>query len=92
MQLHPLKSFEINNFKKHYQNQPKFNGVFSRNNLPKIKEGAYVINLDEYESIETHRIGSYVNGNNETYFDSFEDDTKISITNIFRVQAYNSIM
>ena len=30
---------------KYYQNEPKFNGVHSRNNLPKIKDGAYVINL-----------------------------------------------
>ena len=34
--------------------KPKFNGVYSRNNLPKIKDGAYVINLDEYKSIGTH--------------------------------------
>ena len=37
-----------------YQNKPKFSGVYSRNNLPKIKIGAYVINLDEYESIGIH--------------------------------------
>ena len=43
---HPLKNLEI---QKYYQNEPRFNGVFSRNNLPKkIKDGAYVINLDEY--------------------------------------------
>ena len=42
---HPLTNFEI---QRSYQNQPKFNGVFSRNNLPKtIKDGAYVIDLDE---------------------------------------------
>ena len=46
-----LTYFEI---KKYYQNEPKFNGVFSRNNLPKIKDEAYVINLDEYESVENH--------------------------------------
>ena len=33
---------------------PKFNGVHSRYKLPKIKDGAYVINLDEYKSIGTH--------------------------------------
>ena len=43
---HPLTSFEI---QKYYE--PKFNGVYSRNNLSKTKDGAYVINLDEYESI-----------------------------------------
>ena len=44
MPPHPLTNFEI---QKYYQNEPRFNGVFSRNNLPKtIKDGAYVINLD----------------------------------------------
>ena len=44
MPSHPLTNFEI---QKYYQNEPRFNGVFSRNNLPKkIKDGAYVINLD----------------------------------------------
>ena len=47
------------------------NGVYSRNNLPKIKDGAYIINLDEYKSIGTHWIALYVNGNNIIYFDSF---------------------
>ena len=56
---------------KHYQNEPKFNGVYSRNNLTKIKDGAYVINLDEYESIGTLWIALYVNAENVTYFDSF---------------------
>ena len=32
--------------------------------------GAYVINLDEHESIETHRIALYVNAENVTYYDS----------------------
>ena len=41
---------------KYSQNEPKFNGVCSSNNLPTIKDGAYLINLDEYESIETHWI------------------------------------
>ena len=37
--------------KKYYQNEPKFNAVYSRNNLPKIKNGSDIINLDKYESI-----------------------------------------
>ena len=46
MPPHPLKHFEI---QKYYQNEPRFNVFFSRNNLPKkIKDGAYIINLDEY--------------------------------------------
>ena len=44
MPPHPLINFEI---QKYYQNERKRNGVYSRNNLPKIKDGAYVINLDE---------------------------------------------
>ena len=48
---HPLTNFEI---QKDYQNEPKFNDDYSRNNLSKIKDGAYIINFDEYESIGTH--------------------------------------
>ena len=55
---HPLTNFEI---QKYYQNEPKFHGVYSRNNLPKIKDGAYVINW----------IALYVNAENVTYFDNF---------------------
>ena len=51
MLSHPLVNFEI---QKCYQNEPKFNGVYSRNNWSKIKDGAYLINLDEYESIGIH--------------------------------------
>ena len=58
---HPLTNFEIQNY---YKNKPKFNDVYSRNNLPKIKDGAYIINLDEYGLIRTHWIVLYVNGNN----------------------------
>ena len=70
MPPNPLTYFEI---QKYYQNEPKLNGVYSRNNLPKIKDGAYVINLDEFKSIGTHWIALYVNGNNldATYFNSF---------------------
>ena len=53
------------------QNEPRFIGVFSRDNLPKIKDWAYVINLDEYFHIGTHWVASYVNNNDVTYFDSF---------------------
>ena len=49
---HHLTNSEIQK----YQNEPKFNGVYSRNNLPKKKDGAYVTNLDEYELIGTHWI------------------------------------
>ena len=51
MPSHPLTNTEM---QKYYQSEPKFNGAYSRNNLPKIKDGVYVINFDEYESIGTH--------------------------------------
>ena len=69
MLSHSLTNFET---RKYYLNKPKFNGVYSINNLLKIKDWEYAINLDEYKSIETHWIALYVNGNNVTYFDSFE--------------------
>ena len=57
MPPHPLTNFEI---QKYYKNEPRFNGVFSRNNLPKkIKDGAYVINLDEYADTGTHWIALF---------------------------------
>ena len=61
MPLHPLPNFER---QKYYQTEPKFNGACSRNNLPKINDGEYVTNLDEFKSIGTHWIASYMNGNN----------------------------
>ena len=48
-------SFDKFEIQKYYQNEPRFKGVYSRNNLPKkIKDGAYVINLDEYADVGTH--------------------------------------
>ena len=100
MPSHPLTNFEI---QKYYQNEPKFNGVYSRNNLSKIKDGMFKINLDQYEWIGTHCIALHVNDNNLTYFDSFEVEhipkeiskligNKNIITNIYRIQEYDSIM
>ena len=67
--FHPLTNFEISEY---YKNEPKFNGVYSRDNLPKtIKKGAYVINLDEYENIGTHWIALFVKPKYTVYFDSF---------------------
>ena len=66
---HPLTNFEI---QKYYKNEPRFNGVFSRNNLPKkIKDGAYIISLDEYTDVGTHWIALFCNKNEVVYFDSF---------------------
>ena len=77
MPPHPLTNFEI---QKYYKNEPRFNGVYSRDNLPKIKDGAYIINLDEYSDIGTHWVALYMqndnnnsnnNNNSVIYFDSF---------------------
>ena len=100
MPPHPLTNFEI---QKYYENEPRYNGVYSRDNLPKIKDGAYVINLDEYSHIGTHWVALWVNDNNVTYFDSFRVEhipkeikkliaNKNIKPNIFRIQAYDSIM
>ena len=100
MPPHPLTNFEI---QKYYQNEPGFNGVYFRDNLPKIKDGAYVINLNEHSDIGTHWIALFVLNNDGTYFDSFgvehiRKEIKTFIgnknikTNIFRIQAYDSIM
>ena len=94
----PLYSLIIFEIPKYYQNKSKFNGVYSRNNLPKIKGGAYEINLDEYKSMGTHWTDLYVNGNNKIYFDSLGVESipkeikkiignKYIITNIYRVQT-----
>ena len=55
----------------YYQNESRFNGVYSRNNLLKLKDGTYVINLDEYSDIEIHWIALHVNNNSVNYLDSF---------------------
>ena len=98
---HPLTNFEI---QKYYENEPRFNGVFSRDNLPKkIKDGAYVINLDEYADTGTHWIALFCKKNEIVYFDSFgvehiPEEIKEFIgnknikANIFRIQANNSVM
>ena len=97
---HPLANSEI---QKYYQNEHKFNGVYSGDNLSsKIRDRAYVINLDKYSDIGTHWVALYVY--NITYFDSFGvehipkrikafiDRSLSIITNIFRIQAYDPIM
>ena len=101
MPPHPSTNFEI---QRYYKNEPRFNGVYSRDSLPdKIKDEAYVINLDEYSDIGTHWIALYALNNNVTYFDSFGVEhipkevknfinKSTVITNIFRIQPYDSIM
>ena len=67
--FHSLTNIEISEY---YKNEPRFNGVYSRNNLPyKIKKGAYVINLDEYENTGTHCVALFVKPKYTVYFNSF---------------------
>ena len=109
--FHPLTNIEISEY---YVNEPRFNDVYSRNNLPnKIKKGAYVINLDQYENTGTHWVSLFVKTNEVIYFDSFGIEhiqneinkfigneqsssakarNKNIISNIFRLQAYDSII
>ena len=94
------------------ENESRFNGVYSKDNLAnKIKDRAYVINLDEHSDIGTHWIALYLKKNDIPYFDSFGVEhipkeiiniigrpsssaslRKNVIANIFRIQAYDSIM
>ena len=57
---------------KYYQNEPRFSGIYSRDNLPKnIKDGDYVINLDEFSDIGIYWVALYALNNTVTYFDNF---------------------
>ena len=93
-----LTNFEIQK----YQNQTRFNGVYFKDNLPKIKDGTYVINLDEYSDIETHWIALYVQKNDVIYFDTFGVEhisteikgfigNKNIKTDTLRIQVYDSV-
>ena len=95
---HPLTNFEI---QKYYQNEPRFNGVYPRDNLPKtIMDGKYVMNFDKYADVGTHWVALYVEDIEVIYFDSFWVENvpkeiekfikyKNIKTNIFRIQAKN---
>ena len=93
-----MTNFEI---QKYYQNEPRFNGVYSRDNLTdKIKNGTYVINLDEYSDIGTHWIAFYAL-NLELNVSQNKSETLLvtkilrdlrSRKNIFRIQTYDSVM
>ena len=98
--FHPLTNFEIMHY---FKNVNRFNGVFSRNNLPKLKNGAYVIYLDHSENTGTHWAVLFVKSNEVIYFDSFGIEyipkeimekikNKNIKTNTFRIQDNNSIM
>ena len=98
---HPLTNFVL---QKYYQNEPRFNGVFSRYDRPKkIKDGECVINLDEYADVGTRWIAIFCNRSETVHFDSFgvehvPEELKEFIgkknikANIFWVQANNSVV
>ena len=104
MPPHPLTNFGI---QKYYQVKPKFKPkfkvVYSRNNLPNtINNWAYLVNLYEYKSIGTHWIALYANGNSVAYVEALVLNIpeeikrfigkKNIIINIFKIQAYDSIV
>ena len=81
----------------YFDYEPRFNGVFSRNNLPRMKDGKYVINLDDKNSKGTHWVSLFIDRNTALYFDSFgikyipqevlnKIKDKSIIHNIFRIQ------
>ena len=65
MLSYTLMNLEI---QKYHQNRPTFNGIYSRNNLPKIKDGVYIINPGDCRSVGAHMIALYVNGDNGTAY------------------------
>ena len=103
--FHPLINFEIQDY---FKDEPRFNGVFSRSNLPNFINGAYVINLDHSKNAGTHWVVIFVNSTEVIYFDSLgveyiikEIMEKIKHgslgnrnikTSIFKIQGSNSIM
>ena len=97
---HALTNFEIIEY---FKDEPRFNGVYSRNSLPKTKSGAYVINIDHSKNTGTHWVVLFVKKDEVIYFVSFGVEylpkeikkfikNKDIKTNIFRIQDYNSIM
>ena len=97
MPPYPLTNFEI---QKYYQHEPRFKSVYSRDNLPnKIKDVAYVTNLDEYSDTGTQWLTLYALAlnNNVTYFERFRvghipKEIKKFIDNIVKIQTYDSVM
>ena len=65
MPSHPLTNFEI---QKYYQDVPRFNGIYSRDNLTEIKNGIYIINLHEYSDIGAHWVALYVHYGDVTFW------------------------
>ena len=82
---HPLTNFEIQK----YQNEPTFNGVYSRDNLTEIKDGAYVTYFDSFHVEHIlNEIEAFINCSLSIVLHPALRVTTI----IFRIQAYDSIM
>ena len=95
-----MNNIEIAKFSNY---EPRFNGVNSSDNLPRKKDGMYVINLDGKKSKRTHWVTLFIDRNTSVYFDYFgieyipqEVLSKIKdkwiTNNIFRIQADDSMM
>ena len=98
--LHPLHNIKITNY---FNYKPRFNGVFSRNNIPRIKDGTYVINLDDKKNKGTHWVLTFIDRKKAVYFDSLGIEyipqkvlnkikDKSIIHNIYRIQHNNYVM
>ena len=91
-----------------FKEEKRFNVVYSRNNLTKLKKGSYVVNLDHSKNTGTHWVVIFVKEDEVIYFDSFGVEyipketmeiiehsslgNKNIKTSISRMQDYNSIM
>ena len=64
----PLTNCQLQNY---CETEPRFNGVYLRNNLHKVKDMTDAVYLDDYKSTGIHKIVLYVEGDNTTYFNSF---------------------
>ena len=80
MPTYRLTNFEI---RRYYQSEPRFNGVYSysRYILPtKIKDGAYITNIDEHAELVTHWSALYC---------KYDEIVKILALNIFQKKLKN---
>ena len=51
--------------------EPRFSDLFSRNNLPRIKDAAYAINLVDKNSQRTHSVWEHIDRNSALHFEFF---------------------
>ena len=91
-------------YQQYYQNESQFNDIYSKINLTKIvKDGVYVINLDENDSIGTYWFAMYIKNDKVTCFDGLDDEhipkeikmfivTQNIIAYIFRLPTFDSVM